>query len=92
MKCRLFVASAIVCVGCAGQPAESPASDTQQARSSNLSITSKSPDAIARLQKGEMLLDNLRTDEALRNSRPHYSWIRTSCSRVPTLASLAAEP
>jgi tetratricopeptide (TPR) repeat protein len=64
MKLRLLSAAAILCANCAQQPATPRLQE--QARSTTIPITSKSPDAIEHLKKGEVLLDNLRTNEAQR--------------------------
>ncbi len=48
---------------CASQPASE--SQSSQAPPASITYTSKSPEAITQVQKGEALLDNLRPDEAL---------------------------
>ena len=63
MKLRPFVVAACLCAGCSGQPASAPQAETQ-ARGTIVPITSKSPEAIEHLKKGEVSLDNLRVDEA----------------------------
>jgi len=53
-----------LCAGCTAQPPTTPAE--APARSTVVPMTSKSPEAIEHLKKGEVLLDNLRVDEAQR--------------------------
>ena len=65
MKLRLLFVAASLCAGCAAQPATAPAADTP-ASGTIVPISSKSPEAVEHLKKGEVLLDNLRTDEAQR--------------------------
>src|SRR5688500_18820785 len=60
----LFVAAAAVLIGCSSQPASTTESQQPNATSATIPVTSKSPEAVAHFQNGEMLLDNLRTSEA----------------------------
>lgn len=62
MKAPLFVVAALLLSGCSAPPSSTPASAPPTP--TTIPITSKSPEALAHFQKGEMLLDNLRTDEA----------------------------
>ncbi len=64
MKTTLIVIGAALLTGCSPPPASPPASQQPTASSTTISMTSKSPEAVAHFQKGEMLLDNLRTAEA----------------------------
>jgi tetratricopeptide (TPR) repeat protein len=63
MEFRLLMVVASLCAGCSAEPGARPAAESQ-ARPTAVTITSKSPEAIDHLKKGEALLDNLRTDEA----------------------------
>src|SRR3954470_13143061 len=65
MKLRPLLVAACLCAGCSAQPASAPQAQTQ-ARGTIVPITSKSPEAVEHLKKGEVLLDNLRVDEAQR--------------------------
>src|SRR3954447_506815 len=65
MKLRLLLVAASLCAGCAAQPATTPAAEAP-ASGTVVPITSKSPEAVEHLKKGEVLLDNLRVDEAQR--------------------------
>ena len=60
----LTVVAVAVMIGCSSQPASTPASEQPNAASATIPATSKSPEAVAHFQNGEMLLDNLRTAEA----------------------------
>src|SRR5262245_25267140 len=64
MKPWLFVlATTLAAAGCNSQPA--PANkDAQAANATVVTLTSRSPEAVAHFQRGEMLLDNLRQEEA----------------------------
>ena len=64
MKTSLVVIAVVLLAGCSSQPASTPASQQPNAASTTISVTSKSPEAVAHFQKGEALLDNLRTEEA----------------------------
>jgi tetratricopeptide (TPR) repeat protein len=63
MKTSLIAIAAVLLAGCSSQSASTPASQQPNA-TSTMSVTSKSPEAVAHFQKGETLLDNLRTAEA----------------------------
>jgi tetratricopeptide (TPR) repeat protein len=63
MKILSFVLMAGVLAGCSSQPSSTPPEEST-AGPATISITSKSPEAVAHFEKGEMLLDNLRTTEA----------------------------
>jgi tetratricopeptide (TPR) repeat protein len=65
MKLRLLVVAASLCAGCSAQPAATPGAEAP-AKPTTVTMTSKSPEAIERVKKGEVLLDNLRPDEAQR--------------------------
>ena len=64
MKTSFIVIAAALVAGCSSEPASTPASQQPNATSTTISVTSKSPEAVAHFQKGEPLLDNLRTTEA----------------------------
>jgi len=64
MNKSVFVLAAVLLSACSSQPAPTPASQTSSATSATITVTSKSPEAIAHFQKGETLLQNLRTVEA----------------------------
>ena len=63
MKTLLFVFCTALLAGCGSQPASEPAS-ASRAPLATMTFTSKSPEAIAHMQKGEVLADNQRQDEA----------------------------
>jgi tetratricopeptide (TPR) repeat protein len=63
MKIFLVVVAAALVTGCS-EPASTQGHAQVPATSTSITITSKSPEAIAHFQKGEVLLDNLRTEEA----------------------------
>ena len=64
MKTSLIAIAAALLAACSSQPASTAASQQPDATSTTISVTSKSPEAVAHFQKGETLLDNLRTSEA----------------------------
>ena len=64
MKTSLIVIAVALQIGCSSQPAPTPADQQPTATSTTISVTSKSPEAIAHFKKGELLLDNLRPAEA----------------------------
>jgi Flp pilus assembly protein TadD len=63
MKTLLFVFCTALLAGCGSQPASEPAS-ASPVPLATMTFTSKSPEAIAHMQKGEVLADNQRQDEA----------------------------
>ena len=63
MKTLLFVFCTALLAGCGTQPASEPAS-ASPVPLATMTFTSKSPEAIAHMQKGEVLADNQRQDEA----------------------------
>lgn len=65
MKLRLLLVAASLCAGCAAQPATTPLAEAP-ASGTIVPISSKSPEAVEHLKKGEVMLDNLRVDEAQR--------------------------
>src|SRR4051812_1542027 len=65
MKFRLLLVTASLCAGCAAEPATKPLAQAP-ASGTVVPITSKSPEAVEHLKKGEVMLDNLRVDEAQR--------------------------
>ena len=65
MKLRLLLVAASLCAGCAAQPATTPGTEAP-ASGTIVPITSKSPEAVEHLKKGEVMLDNLRVDDAQR--------------------------
>jgi tetratricopeptide (TPR) repeat protein len=65
MKVYLPLIALFLCAGCAAPPAEAPGT-TAPARTTTITFTSKSPEAIEHVRAGERLFDNLRTDEARR--------------------------
>jgi len=62
MKIVPIVLAAMMLAGCGSQPA--PGSSSQSKDSAMISATSKSPEALAHFQKGEMLVNNIRFTEA----------------------------
>jgi tetratricopeptide (TPR) repeat protein len=62
MKRSSVVLCLLLIAGCGSQPA--PESQAAQTAPKSITFTSKSAEAIAQVQKGEALLDNLRPDEA----------------------------
>jgi len=62
MKRSFSVLCLFLIAGCGSQPA--PESQAAQTTPKSITFTSKSAEAIAQVQKGEALLDNLRPDEA----------------------------
>ena len=64
MKHLLIVTTAVLLAGCSSQPAAAPAAAAPSATAATISVTSKSPEAIAHFKKGLELFDNLRIVEA----------------------------
>jgi tetratricopeptide (TPR) repeat protein len=64
MKHALLVVVAVVLSACSTQPAEAPAAQPAASSKKEISVTSKSPEAVAHFEKGRVLFDNLRVDEA----------------------------
>ena len=63
MRIGLLVVAVSLCAGCSAQPAATPQTSSQP-KTATITMTSKSPEAIEHVQKGEMLFDNLRVDDA----------------------------
>jgi tetratricopeptide (TPR) repeat protein len=63
MKLTLAVVAGLLVTGCSTTPA-STENGSSPATATTLSMTSKSAEAVAHVQKGEMLLDNVRQQEA----------------------------
>jgi tetratricopeptide (TPR) repeat protein len=63
---RFFCTSiaALALAGCSSQPSAPASNESPKAADAMITMTSKSPDAVAALRKGEMLLGNLRNSEA----------------------------
>jgi hypothetical protein len=61
MKTSLIVLAAGLVTACSSPPPSTQNQAQGPATSTSITITSKSPEAVAHLQKGEVLLDNLRT-------------------------------
>ncbi len=64
MKHALLVAAAAVLSACSSQPAQTPPAQAAAPGKTEISVTSKSPEAVGHFNKGRLLFDNLRTDEA----------------------------
>ncbi len=64
MTKRYLVLAAAMLASCSAPPASGPASQASSEAGKAISVTTKSPEALAHFQKGEVLLDNLRTVEA----------------------------
>ena len=64
MKYTFLAVTAVALAACSSQPAAAPAAAPPAASAAMISVTSKSPEAVAHFKKGEELFDNLRTVEA----------------------------
>ena len=65
MKHLFFVVGTAALIACSAPPPSTPvAAQAPAAASATITATSKSPEALAHFQKGQLLFDNLRTTEA----------------------------
>jgi Flp pilus assembly protein TadD len=64
MNKLIYVLGIVLLSACSSQPAPSPASEQSTSATASITVTSASTEAIAHFQKGEGLLQNLRTVEA----------------------------